>query len=61
LGIGPIIRRATGSTNSADTTPCSTPATIFSAATSQIGTGASSLSSISFVQPKSCTIGSATD
>jgi len=56
-----MIRRATGSTNSADTTPWSTPETIFSAATSQIGTGASSLSSISFVQPKSCTIGSATD
>jgi hypothetical protein len=37
-----------------------TPATIFSAATTPVGTGLSNRSSISFVQPKSCTIGSAT-
>ena len=56
-----MMSRATGSTNSAEIIPCSTPETIFSAATSQIGTGARSRSSISFVHPKSCTIGRATD
>jgi len=56
-----MINRATGSTKSAETIPCNTPDTIFSAATIQIGTGASRRSSISFVHPKSCTIGSATD
>jgi len=56
-----MINRATGSTNSAETIPCNTPETIFSAATIQMGTGASSRSSISFVHPKSCTIGNATD
>ena len=56
-----MTRRAIGSTNAAAITPWIMPATIFSAAMSRVGTGASSRSSISFVQPKSCTIGSATD
>ena len=59
--IGPMMRRAIGSTNSAATRPWSAPATTFSIATSPIGTGASRRSSISRVQPKSATIGSATD
>ena len=50
-----------GSTNSAATVPCSTPKATFSSATRRIGTGARSRSSISRVQPKSATIGSATD
>jgi len=61
FGIGPMINRATGSTKSAETIPCNTPAKIFSAATIQMGSGASRRSSISFVHPKSCTIGNATD
>jgi hypothetical protein len=56
-----MINREIGSTNNAAMIPCNTPATIFSIATSCIATGASSRSSISFVNPKSCTIGNATD
>ena len=59
--IGPMTKRATGNTNAAASTPCIIPATIFSAAMSRVGTGARRRYSISFVQPKSCTIGSATD
>ena len=60
-GIGPMITRASGRTTSAAMTPCSVPATTFSIATSSIGAGASRRSSISFVTPKSCTIGKQTD
>ena len=60
-GIGPMTRRQIGRTNAAATTPCSTPETTFSIATSGVGIGASRRSSISFVNPKSAIIGSATD
>ena len=56
-GIGPMISRATGRTKMAETSPCSTPETIFSIATSAVGTGARSRSSISFVAAKSITMG----
>ena len=59
--MGPMMRRATGSTNSAAMSACSVPETTFSSATSQLGMGASRRSSISREKPKSVTMGSATD
>ena len=59
-GIGPMMRRATSNTTMAAMIAWITPATIFSAATTPVGTGARSRSSISRVQPKSCTIGNET-
>ena len=56
-----MISRAAGSTASAAISPCATPMTIFSAAMYGVGIGARSRSSISLVQPKSCTMGSVTD
>src|SRR5437879_2412791 len=55
-GIAPMISGAIGRTKIAATIPCSTPASIFSIAASGVGIGARSRSSISFVQPKSCTM-----
>ena len=56
-----MINRAMGSTTTAEMIPWMTPATIFSAAITCVDTGASNRSSISFVHPKSWTMGSATD
>ena len=57
----PMMSRAIGSTNAAATSPCRTPATTFSNAIKRADAGASNRSSISFVNPKSWTMGSATD
>ncbi len=59
-GTGPMMRRAIGRTTSAATRPWNTPKTTFSSATRRTETGARSRSSISRVNPKSATIGSAT-
>ncbi len=51
---------AIGKTTTAANIPWSPPATIFSIATPEIGSGAITRSSISRVNPNSCTSGSAT-
>ncbi len=51
---------AIGKTISAANSPCSAPETIFSMATSDTGSGASTRSSISRVTPNSVTMGRAT-
>ena len=52
---------AIGNTSNAANRPLSMPAVILPSATSEMGSGASTRSSISFVYPNSCTRGSATD